>query len=292
MAVECVELKVRRLEEAVVQLIRKAAIELPSDVKEALWKAYKSETSKIGRIQLKAILENITAAESAGKPLCQDTGLISFYVRSRSIDHMAVEKALRRAVVRASRLVPLRPSVVHPLTRLNTGNNTGNRIPNILWMLEDIDHMEVTVVLKGAGSENSSDLYMLPPGEGVKGVKRTVVEAVVKAGGQPCPPTIVNIGLGGTVDLTFKMAKLALIRPLGKRHPEGGIAELERELLRLVNSTGVGPMGLGGRNTALEVKIEYAHGHTASLPLAVNFQCWADRRATLRIHPDGSAEIF
>jgi fumarate hydratase subunit alpha len=291
MAVECIELRVGRLGEAVVQLIRKAAIELPSDVKEALRKAYKGETSKIGRIQLEAILKNIAAAES-GKPLCQDTGLISFYVRGRDIDHIAVEKALRRAVVRASRLVPLRPSVVHPLTRLNTGNNLGSHIPNILWMPEDIDHMEVTVVLKGAGSENSSALYMLPPGEGVKGIKRAVLEAVVKAGGQPCPPTILNLGLGGTLDLTFKMAKMALVRPLGKRHSEAEIASLERELLRLVNDTGVGPMGLGGKNTALEVKIEYAHGHTASLPVAINFQCWADRRATLKVYPDDSTEIL
>jgi fumarate hydratase subunit alpha len=290
--VECVRLKVKRLEEAAVQLIRKASIELPPDVKKALRKAYKSETSKTGRIQLKAVLDNIAAAEKNGKPLCQDTGLISFYVKGRKIDCRAVEKALRKAVVKASRLTPLRPSVVHPLTRLNTEDNTGSHIPSILWMPEDVDHVEVTVVLKGAGSENSSALYMIPPGEGVNGVKRAVLEAVVKAGGQPCPPTVVNIGLGGTADLTFKMAKLALIRPLGERHPESEIAELERELLKLVNSTGVGPMGLGGRNTALEVKIEYAHGHTASLPLAVNLQCWADRRATLRMHSDGSTEIF
>jgi len=174
-------LKIKRLEEAAVQLIRKASVELPPDVKKALKKAYKSETSRTGKIQLKAILENVAAAEKTGKPLCQDTGLISFYVKGGRISYRAAERALRRAVVKASRFIPLRPSVVHPLTRLNTGDNTGSHIPSILWMPENADHVEVTVVLKGAGSENSSTLYMIPPGEGVNGVKRAVLEAVVEA---------------------------------------------------------------------------------------------------------------
>ncbi|MHC1586235.1 MAG: fumarate hydratase [Candidatus Hecatellaceae archaeon] len=280
----------KNLEEVAVQLIRKASIILPADVKEALKKAYEQETSESGKIQLKAILDNIAAAEEMGRPICQDTGLISFYVKSRNINYREVEEALRRAAAKATEQTPLRPNAVHPLTRKNTGDNTGAHIPGITWLYEDVDYTELTVVLKGAGSENMTALYMIPPGEGVRGVKRVVLETVVKAGGQPCPPTVINIGLGGTVDLTFKLAKLALARPLGQRHPEEGIAKLEKELLELVNSVGVGPMGLGGRATALDVKIEYAHCHTASLPVGINFQCWADRRATVRIHPDGSVE--
>ncbi len=285
-------LKPEVFEEVAFQLIRKASISLPKDVRAALEKAYREETSESGKIQLKAILDNIAAAEELEKPLCQDTGIISFFVKAREIDYLEADKALRKAAVNATEKVPLRPNAVHPVTRKNTGNNTGLHIPNLVWIPSDQDQIEVTVALKGAGSENMSSLHMIPPGEGVRGIKRLVLEAVAKAGGQPCPPTIINIGLGGTVDLTFKMAKLALIRPLGVRHPEEEIAKLESELLELVNSTGVGPMGLGGKTTALDVKIEYAHCHTASLPVAINFQCWADRRATALIQPDGAIEYL
>ncbi|RLI26831.1 MAG: fumarate hydratase, partial [Candidatus Hecatellales archaeon] len=188
-------LKVRGLEEALVELLRRAAVKLPEDVEKALKRALEVETSEAGKTQLKAILENVRMAGEKGRPLCQDTGIPSFYVRGEGLDFKALREALRRATVRASRLIPLRPSVVHPLTRKNTGDNTGREIPSILWLGEGGEGLEITVVLKGAGSENSSVLRMIPPGEGVEGVKRAVLEAVAKAGGQPCPPTILNLGL-------------------------------------------------------------------------------------------------
>jgi fumarate hydratase subunit alpha len=181
---------------------------------------------------------------------------------------------------------------VHPINRKNTEDNTGVYIPGITWLYDDVDYVEITAVLKGGGSENMSILHMLPPGEGVRGLKRAVLETVFRAGGQPCPPVILNIGIGGTVDLTFKIAKLAMIRPLGVRHQEQAIAKLEKEILQLVNATSIGPMGLGGKTTALDVKIECAYCHTASLPIGINFQCWADRRATARVYPDGSVEMI
>jgi fumarate hydratase subunit alpha len=284
-------MKEDKIEEAATQLLRKASIFLPNDVKTELKRAYQKETSEMGKTQLRAILDNIAAAEQLNKPVCQDTGIISFFVKGRTIDYKKVESALRRATVKATETTPLRPNSVHPVTRKNTGDNTGVNIPGITWLYEDVDYMEITVALKGAGSENMTTLYMLPPGESVKGLKRVVLETVVRAGGQPCPPVILNLGIGGTVDLTFKMAKLAMIRPLGVRHPEKAMAKLESEILELVNQTGVGPMGLGGKITALDVKIEYAHCHTASLPIGINFQCWADRRATAKIYPDGSVEM-
>ena len=279
------------IEETAAQLLRKASIFLPNDVKTELKRAYQKETSETGKTQLRTILDNIAAAEQLNKPVCQDTGIISFFVKGRTIDYKKVEAALRRATVKATETTPLRPNAVHPVTRKNTGDNTGVNIPGITWLYEDVDYIEITVALKGAGSENMTTLYMLPPGESVKGLKRILLETVVRAGGQPCPPVILNLGIGGTVDLTFKMAKLAMIRPLGVRHPEKAMAKLEQEILKLVNQTGVGPMGLGGKITALDVKIEYAHCHTASLPIGINFQCWADRRATARIHLDGSVEM-
>jgi len=285
-------LKTSVVEEVALQLIKRASIALPKDVKEALRRAYEEESSKLGKTQLKTILDNVVVAEQMDRPVCQDTGIVSFFIKGRSLDYKAFEEALRRATVRATREVPLRPNAVHPLTRENSGDNTGAHIPGITYIYEDTDYIDLVVVLKGAGSENMSALYMISPGEGVSGVKRAVLETVVRAGGQPCPPIVVNVGVGGTVDLTLKLAKIALTRPLGARHPEEEVARLERELLALINSTGIGPMGVGGKMTALDVKIEYAHCHTASLPVGVNIQCWADRRATARIYPDGSWEIL
>ncbi len=285
-------MKTSVVEEVALQLIKRASIALPKDVKEALRRAYEEESSKLGKTQLKTILDNVVVAEQMDRPVCQDTGIVSFFIKGRSLDYKAFEEALRRATVRATREVPLRPNAVHPLTRENSGDNTGAHIPGITYIYEDTDYIDLVVVLKGAGSENMSALYMISPGEGVSGVKRAVLETVVRAGGQPCPPIVVNVGVGGTVDLTLKLAKIALTRPLGARHPEEEVARLERELLALINSTGIGPMGVGGKMTALDVKIEYAHCHTASLPVGVNIQCWADRRATARIYPDGSWEIL
>jgi fumarate hydratase subunit alpha len=280
------------IEEVALQLIKRASISLPADVKASLQRAYEEETSELGKTQLKAILNNIAAAEQMNRPICQDTGIVSFLVRGRNLDYKGFEEALKRATARATKEVPLRPNAVHPLTRENSGDNTGVHIPGVTYTYEDANYVELTVVLKGAGSENMSALYMISPSEGVDGIKRAVLETVVRAGGQPCPPIVVNVGIGGTVDLTFKLAKMALTRPLGVRHPEKEVAELERELLILINSTGIGPMGLGGKVTALDVKIEYAHCHTASLPVGTNIQCWADRRATARIYSDGSWEIL
>ncbi|MEM0217462.1 MAG: fumarate hydratase [Candidatus Nezhaarchaeales archaeon] len=285
-------MKASLIEEVALQLIRRASVVLPKDVKSSLQRAYEEETSNLGRTQLKAILDNIAAAEQMNSPVCQDTGIVSFFIKGRNLDYKVLEKSLRQATLKATEVVPLRPNAVHPLTRSNSGNNTGLYIPGITLIYEDTDYVDITVTLKGGGSENMSILHMIPPGEGVEGIKRVVLEFIVSAGGQPCPPTIVNIGIGGTVDLTFKLAKMAMIRPVGVRHPEEEVARLERELLELINSTGIGPMGLGGRTTALDVKIEYAYCHTASLPVGINLQCWADRRATARIYPDSSWKML
>jgi fumarate hydratase subunit alpha len=279
------------IEKVSIELLKKAAINLPLDVKNALRKAYENETSELGKSQLKIILDNIQEAENLERPVCQDTGIISYFIVGNTVNHQKIETILRNATAKATEKIPLRPNAVHPITRKNSGNNNGLYIPKITWIYEDVDYLEIIATLKGAGSENMTVLHMLPPGEGVKGLKRSILKAVVKSEGQPCPPTIINIGIGGTVDLTFKIAKLAMIRPLGKSHPENDIAELEKEILELVNATGIGPMGLGGKTTCLDVKIEYAHTHTACLPLGINFQCWCDRKAKARLYSDGSFKI-
>ncbi|MCD6593752.1 fumarate hydratase [Candidatus Bathyarchaeota archaeon] len=282
------------IEKLTVNLLRLAVTELPADVKKALKDAYRKERNPIGKIQLKAILENIQLAEEERIPICQDTGLISFYVKvgSEFRGLSKIEEALIEGVKRATVEIPLRPNAVNPFTQRNTDNNTGRHVPCIHWSIIDGNYLEITAFPKGGGSENMCALRILKPAEGLSGLKRFIIESVVNAGGMPCPPTIIGVGVGGTSDMAMNLAKKALLRPINKSHSDPFIAELERDLLRAVNSTGVGPMGLGGDSTALALKIEYAHRHPASYPVAIAFQCWAARRATARVYSDGRVECL
>lgn len=147
------------------------------------------------------------------------------------------------------------------------------------------------MIPKGSGSENMSFLKMLVPADGIAGVKKFIIDSVVEAGGKPCPPGVVGVGIGGTADLAVTLANKAISRPVGSSNPYTEIAQLEDELLRAINSTGIGPMGLGGAVTSLAVHIEQAHTHITQLPVAVNMQCWAARRARAKVYPDGNVEI-
>jgi len=284
----------KTVEKTAVEILRRAVIYLPKDVKEALNNAYEKETSEAGKTQLKAILDNINLGESGKTPICQDTGIVLFYVTVGKDfgDFSLIPEVLLAAVRTATVEVPLRPNAVHPLTRKNSGDNTGTNMPYITWDIGDGDYIELTAMPKGAGSENMSSFAMLTPAEGVSALKRFVIDQVIRAGAQPCPPTIVGVGVGGSADIALKLAKKALLRPINVRHPEPEIADLERALLSAINMTGIGPMGLGGTFTSLGVNIEYAHCHTASLPVGLNVQCWAARRATARIHRDGTVEMM
>ena len=281
------------IEEVSIELLRRAVVKLPADIEIAIKKAYENETSDIAKTQLKAILENVRLAEEACKPMCQDTGVPIFYASLGTEARIggSLQEALKNAVVRATNEVPLRPNAVHPLARVNPGTNVGENMPYINYsLLPGKDYIELTAFPKGVGAENMSALAMLKPVEGISGIKKFIVDTIVKAGGQPCPPTIIGVGIGGTADVAMKLAKEALLRPLDQRHPEESIANLEKELLEAINSTGIGPMGLGGKTTSLGVNVEYAYTHTGGLPVGVNIQCWAARRATARIHPDGRIE--
>ena len=275
-------------------LVRQAVIYLPEDVKQALKKAYMEETSEAGKTQLKAILDNIELAEKYQAPICQDTGTIIFYVSAgaevKGLDK--VESALINATRRATKEVPLRPNAVDPFTQKNSGDNTGRFIPYVHWEIVPGDALELTVMTKGGGSENVCLTGMLVPGEGINGLKKFVIESVIKAGAQPCPPTILGVAMGGGADIAMKLAKKALLRPLNEPNPNPEIAKLERELYEAANMTGIGPMGLGGKTTVLGVHVEYAFRHPASFPAAVAFNCWAARRATARIHADGTVEYL
>jgi fumarate hydratase subunit alpha len=282
------------MENVALNLIEQAVIYLPEDVKRALRKACEEETSETGRTQLKAILENIKLAEKHQSPVCQDTGTITFYVKagSQAKNLHRVEAALVTATRRATKEVPLRPNAVDPFTQKNSGDNTGRFAPYLHWEIVPGDSLELTIMTKGGGSENVSALGMLAPSEGIRELKKFVIDAVIKAGAQPCPPTILGVAFGGGADVAMKMAKKALLRPLDEANPDSKLAKTEREIMEAANMTGIGPMGLGGKTTVLGVHVDYAHRHPASFPAAVAFNCWAARRASARINADGTVEYL
>ncbi len=280
--------------EAIVEAIKLAETRLPEDTVKALEKAYYEEQNELAKTQLGAILENIKIAEKEKLPMCQDTGLQTFFVQVGYDFPMLreLEAAIKEAVRTATEKVPLRPNAVHPFLNKNSGDNTGRFVPYIHWSFVEGDSATIHIVPKGGGSENMSGLYMLPPGVGIEGIKKTVIEHIFRSGGKPCPPTVIGVGIGGGADIALILAKkAAVLRPVGSRHDEKFVAELEEELYRMANKLGIGPMGLGGKTTVLDVHIEYAHRHPATLPVGIVTQCWANRRAKVVIKRDGSVEV-
>jgi fumarate hydratase subunit alpha len=243
---------------------------------------------------LRAILEDIEIARKYGIPICQDTGLIHYYV-SAGIDFPGleyVEKALIDATREATYRIPLRPNTVNPFTYENPGDNTGRYTPIIHWELIDGDFLDIIVVPKGGGSEAVTVLKMPPPGRGLEALVEIVVDAVLEAGAKPCPPVIIGVGVGGGADTALYLAKkAATIRRIGYRNPDPLLASLEEKLVEELNRLGIGVMGLGGNHTVLDVHIDYAYRHPANYPVAVAFQCWAARRAFIRIDHSGRVEI-
>jgi fumarate hydratase subunit alpha len=262
---------------SIADLLRKAEIELPADVENALRKAEAVEESKVAKSQLQAILKNIGLARKYGVPMCQDTGIMIFFAElgTEFRPGFDLEAAIKEAVVLASSEIPLRPNAVDPLTRKNSGNNTGVGIPDIHWKLVPGNKLKITAAPKGAGSENMSSLRMFNPTESGS-IRNFVLETVVNAGGMPCPPLTIGVGIGGSSDAASRLAKEALLERLDT--PVDG---LERDILEAVNALGIGCMGLGGSTTALAVHVKTAYCHTASLPVAVNIQCWANRHASV-----------
>jgi len=251
----------------------------------ALAAARDREESPVGRDVLSRLLENASLAVEQAVPMCQDTGLAVVFVEIGERVQVtggslaaAIEEGVREGYERGY----LRKSVVmSPLDRRNTGDNTP---PIVHTEILPGDSLKITLAAKGAGSENMSRLEMMAPAEGMEGVKRLVVDAVERAGASACPPLVIGVGLGGNFEQCALIAKKALLRPLGTRHANTLEANLEAELLDLVNATGIGPMGVGGRITALAVNVETRPCHIASLPVAVNLQCHAARHATFVWH--------
>jgi fumarate hydratase subunit alpha len=287
------------IKDVTITILRRAETTLPSDVKEALVRAYECEEEEIAKVQLEAMLENVKLAEEMQRPLCQDTGIPLFYVTLGSgtvnVNLNDIESGIREGVKEATKIIPLRPNVVNPITREGGEANIGDGMPHIYYKIADIDGLEIIAFPKGGGSENVSAFTMLSPKpeeEAVKEIKKFVLDAVLNAAGKPCPPTIIGVGVGGSADMAMSLAKAVLLRPVSVRHKDARIARIEEELLDTVNNTGIGPMGLGGKTTALDLHIETADTHITSLPVAINFQCWAARKASAKIYSSGEVEYL
>ncbi|WP_273483903.1 fumarate hydratase [Desulforamulus ruminis] len=262
----------------IARLCKEANYQLEEDVLNSFKKACQEEVSQGGKEILTLLIDNAVIASGESIPMCQDTGFAVLFIELGQDVHIVggeFEQALQEGVRQGYREGYLRKSIVgHPLERINTGDNT----PAVIHTkIVPGDQLKITVAPKGGGSENMSALRMLKPAEGVEGVKKFVLETIRNAGPNPCPPLIVGVGIGGTMEKCALLAKEALLRPVGQSHSLPDIAELEKELLDRINRLGIGPSGLGGRTTALAVHIEIFGAHIASLPVAVNINCHAAR---------------
>lgn len=276
------QVSIKDITKKVRDLCISAACDLEPDVVAAIKTARGKEESELGREVLGQIIENFEIAGKEHLPMCQDTGISVFFVelgRGVALDG-SLEEAINEGVRQGYKDGYLRKSVCHPLKRTNTGDNT----PAIIHTsIVDGEKLKIKIAPKGAGSENMSRLKMLKPAEGVEGIKAFVVETVREAGGNPCPPIVLGVGIGGSFEKCAINAKKALLRPLGTQNPDTDLNELEKELLGKINDLGIGPMGFGGRTTALAVHVEASPCHIASLPVAVNIQCHADRHKEAEI---------
>ncbi|NCC81171.1 MAG: fumarate hydratase [Clostridia bacterium] len=273
------DVNVNLITEKVRELCITSNCDLPKDVEDKLKEGYEKEESSFGKYSMENVLDNVKIAREENVAICQDTGLAVIFMEIGQDVHLVggdLAAAVDEGVRQGFKDGYLRNSAVDDpiFVRKNTGDNT----PALLYTeIVPGDKVKITVVPKGGGAENMSQMKMLKPAEGVEGVKKFVVESVINAGGNPCPPVVVGVGVGGTIEKTAMLAKKSLMREAGKPNPNPLYAKLEAEILEEVNKSGVGPQGLGGRFTAFAVHIDYFPAHIASMPVVVNLNCHAAR---------------
>ncbi len=275
------EIHVDEIRDNVAQICVDAAYNLSDDVLTAFDRAQQMETSRGAQEIIGLLKENARVAREEHIPICQDTGIAIFFVeigQDLRIRNGFIIDAINDGVRKGYKEGYLRKSVVDPITRRNTGDNT----PAIIYAeLVPGDKLKISFMPKGAGSENMSAIRMLRPTEGVEGIKSFVLDCVQRAGANPCPPVVIGVGIGGDFVKAALLAKKALLRPVGSPNAKLELASLEEALLRTVNKTGIGPEGLGGKVTAMAVHVESFPCHIASLPVAVNINCHAARHKTI-----------
>ncbi len=271
------EVNVKVITEKVRALCMEANTDLGEDVLQAFDRAIEKEESPLGIEILKELKENARIAKEERVAMCQDTGFAVIFLELGQEVHLVgggLREAIFEGVRQGYRDGFLRKSICHPFTRANTGDNTPAIIHTEIVPGEKV---KITVAPKGGGSENMSRVVMLTPSDGVEGIKRFVVQRVKESGSNPCPPTIVGVGIGGTFEQAALLGKKSLLRLLGSKNPDPELDKLESEILNEINQLGIGPQGLGGRTTSLAVHILMMPCHIASFPLAVNIQCHAQR---------------
>lgn len=274
------QLHVSEIIETVKQLCISSNCILNDDIYRSISNSYNLEKSEIGKDILKKLLENADIAKKKNMPICQDTGMAIVFVEIGQDVHIIggdIKEAINEGVRQGYCDGYLRKSVVKdPILRENTNDNT----PAIIYFdLKKGDNFKITVAPKGFGSENMSKLYMLKPSQGIEGIKKSVIECVIEAGSNPCPPMVIGIGIGGNFEYSAILAKKALLRPIGTKSEKEHIQKLEEELFIDINKLGIGPQGLGGKVTALGVNIETFATHIAGMPVAVNISCHVTRHA-------------
>ena len=278
------------LKKSFLELLRRAATDLSPDVEQALIEATKKETpNSSAHSVMNTILENIRMSRERSTPICQDTGSIIFYI---DFPYGSSEKEYREAALlavdEATKVQYLRPNAVDPLTAKNSGNNIGINSPYFHFHQWDRDEIRIRVMLKGGGSENVGTQYKLPyptlkAGRDLKGVRKLIIDAVVKAQGQGCSPGILGIGIGGVRDLSYALSKEQFFRKIGERNPVKELADLEIQLMEDLNKLEIVPMGFGGKTTILDVFIGSQARHPASYIVSISYTCWAFRRKTMTI---------
>ncbi len=285
------------LTEHFVELVRRAATDLPPDVENAIRRARDQEDPGTpATAVLDTILENVELARKQSTPICQDTGTPIFYVYyPTGWSTIELRRQIRDAVAKATERAYLRPNAVDSLTGKNSGNNLGEEFPSIHFHEWEEDYLQVRLLLKGGGCENVGAQYKLPDarfnaGRDLEGVRKVVLDAVLNAQGKGCAPGILGVAVGGDRGSGYVRSKEQLFRPLGERNPKPELAELEERIYEEANQLGIGPMGLGGKTTVLDVQMDVLHRLPACYYVSVSYMCWADRRRTLT-YRDGEVQI-
>jgi len=281
------------VEDTAVELLRITATEYPKEYVKELEKLMKETRGEVGKSQMVSILEDVALARKESWPMCQDTGLVAFMVKLG--DEFPLRSGLKEVLVnatrRATKEIPLRPNAVDMLKGNTNDNVCDPHVPILYVELVPGKNLELTAMPKGGGSSNVAAHRMLKPGLGMKGVKNFVIEALAAAGSLGCPPYFVGVGVGASEDYCMVLAKKALLKPFKVRNTDPKIATIEEELLTKVNELGIGAMGLGEGPTALDLHIEMAARHPASLPVGIVISCWALRHVKATIGADGKVRI-
>ena len=277
------EFEQKELQPILNQMLLHATTHLPDDILRAIKEAHAHESKDLAKKQLEAILTSSGLSDERNLPLCQDTGLVTLFVSGELVNHIGeVEKALSHTLQGLTANGAMRANVVNPLTRKNTGTNTGLNQPEVL-VDKSTKKTMMKMILKGAGSENFTNLKMMVPTASRQDILKHILQVVIEAGGKTCPPNILGIGIGGSAIQAMFNSKVALLREIGSRHPDPDVAQFETSILKAANELGIGTMGLGGDTTLLDVHIETAGAHTACLPIAISFGCWANRVAVAEL---------